>query len=115
MAAPKKSSDSRSRWGRSVPLATLVEAAGAEATTRDFAGPEAPRFYATARLLCVYLHERDALVALYAKLRERPRGDPTGGAALEAAAGKSLAALEAAFKAWLDEQRRALEAAGRSR
>lgn len=82
--------------GRGVSLDALLRT-----TTEEFYGDDRGVHYAAARYLCYWLQEHDLLIPFYREFRSGRAGDPTGRAALEKVAGRSLAELEPTWKAWI--------------
>lgn len=70
-------------------------------STDRFYGDDRGVNYATARYLCLYLQERGELIPFYKSFKGAFTEDPTGRAALERSTGRSLADLEASWRAWV--------------
>jgi hypothetical protein len=81
--------------GRGVSLDALLRT-----STDEFYGDDRGVNYAAARYLCLWLQEKDLLIAFYRAFKASHGEDATGRAALEKAVGSPLAEIEAAWKEW---------------
>jgi hypothetical protein len=67
----------------------------------DFYGANSGVNYAIARYLCMYLQEKNLLVRFYREFRDRLREDSSGALILQEVTGRTLAQLEADYRAWV--------------